>query len=80
MITGCPVIALNVSSVPEVAANGGILIDDANASTIYQKLKKLENSTLRKDIFERAIINAKRFSWERCYKQTLSFYSKILNK
>lgn len=79
MITGCPVIALNVSSVPEVAANGGILIDNVNAFIIYQKLKQLESSTLRKDIFERAILNAKRFSWERCYKQTLSFYSKILN-
>lgn len=80
MAAGCPVIAFKSSSIPEVAGDAGILIENLEALFIAESLKNLENRAYRKDISMKGIENSKRFSWERCYKKTINFYKKILNR
>lgn len=78
MASGCPVIALNASSIPEVAGNAGLLIDRVDPSAVAEKLYRLEGAAFRSDVIARGRQNVLRFSWERCYQETLSFYAQTL--
>jgi glycosyltransferase involved in cell wall biosynthesis len=78
MAAGCPVIASNTSSIPEAAGNAGLLVDDLSAVAFAACIRELENSSLREAVIQRGFENVKRFSWERCYQETIAFYREIL--
>lgn len=78
MAAGCPVIASNTSSIPEAAGNAGLLVDDLSAVAFGARVRELENSSLREVVIQRGFENVKRFSWERCYQETIAFYREIL--
>jgi len=80
MAAGCPVIALSGSSILEVAGDAGLLIDHADPAAVANQLQRLEDKSIRNDALKRGLENVKRFSWERCYQETLSFYSRVLNQ
>ena len=77
---GCPVIAQNTSSVPEVIGNGELLVShdktvrmvDAMADKVKQLLSQPTQS-----IIEKGMQNAKRFSWDKTYAQTKQVYEDI---
>lgn len=72
---GCPVIALNFSSIPEVAGNGAILLDSGNYDVISLAIKELKsNSILKMKIINEGFQNAGRFSWDKCYLETKKVY------
>ena len=51
---GCPVITSNVSSLPEVAGEGAILVDPFSVSEIAGAMKKaVEDVTLMNDLIEK---------------------------
>jgi glycosyltransferase involved in cell wall biosynthesis len=77
MKAGCPVIALNSSSIPEVARNAGILIDRLDTSIFLKKIKELEIISIRKEYIDAGLQNAKRFSWEKCSSETYDFYMEV---
>lgn len=77
MAAGCPVIAANTSSIPEAAGDAGLLVDDISADAFAERIRALENSLLRESVIQRGFDNAKRFSWERCYQETIAFYREI---
>lgn len=77
MAAGCPVVALNASSIPEAAGTGGLLVDSADAGQIVERVLQLEQGSFRQAVIERGLSNARRFSWERCYRETLSVYEEI---
>lgn len=78
MAAGCPVIATNTSSIPEAAGDAGLLVDVVSAEAFAALILELENSSLREAVIQRGFENAKRFSWERCYQETIAFYREIL--
>lgn len=61
---GCPVIAYNASSIPEIIGDKTLLLDDLSADSICEKLKLLAEPSLREQIIAHGIENAKRFSWD----------------
>jgi len=65
MQCGCPVVASNATSLPEVAGDAALLIDpldiDALADAIY---RALTDNQLRKQLIKSGIIQAEEFSWE----------------
>lgn len=67
MQCGCPLVASNATSIPEVAGNAAILVDpynvDAFAGAIY---KVLTDDMVRKKLIKAGFEQAKKFSWERC--------------
>lgn len=78
MVAGCPVIASNTSSIPEAAGDAGLLVDEVSTVAFAARIRELENSSLREAVILRGFENVKRFSWERCYQETIVFYREIL--
>jgi len=75
---GCPVICSNQSSIPEVAGNAAFIIDDISALKIADILvENLSRSDQTNKIIDEGFINAKRFSWDKCYQQTKQVYSDV---
>ena len=77
MQCGLPVIASNTSSLPEVVADAGILVDPLDKDEICQAmLTLLENPELRKNCVRKGLAKAAEFSWRRCAEQTVAGYKK----
>ncbi|HDO1318963.1 TPA: glycosyltransferase family 4 protein [Aeromonas veronii] len=74
--SGCPVIALNRSSIPEVAGSAAVLLEQADENNIYDAIQILLSSDFRKQLLRLGFENAKRFSWDKCFKETQLIYSK----
>jgi len=70
--SGVPVVSSNVSSVPEIAGNSALLVDPKNPEQIAQAVYKIiDDKALRDKLIELGFENVKRFSWEKCAKETL---------
>ncbi|EGM69246.1 mannosyltransferase [Shewanella sp. HN-41] len=78
MRAGCPVIAVNVSSIPEVASDAAILVDKATVAAFSKALIKLP--TMRKQLITAGFDQAAKFSWDRCFDETLAVYNELLTK
>ncbi len=77
MQCGLPVIASNTSSLPEVVADAGILVDPLDTDGIAQAmLTLLENPELRQGYVRKGIERAAAFSWRRCAEQTAAGYQR----
>ncbi len=69
----CPVVASNISSLPEVAGSGALLINPRGIEQIAKNMYKIISSqTLRQSLIKKGRINLNRFSWQKCARQTLS--------
>lgn len=80
MSAGCPVIASNASSIPEVVGDAGVLFDPNNGEDLSFKLEKLLFSEIHLEQLKiKSLKRYEMFSWERCAKETLNVYSKIRN-
>lgn len=62
---GTPVITSNISSMPEAAGKGAILVDPYSVEDIACELERvIENDTLREYLIEMGYANARHFSWD----------------
>ena len=78
---GCPVISSNLSSIPEVAGKGAILLNDINEKNIAEMIFIVDNdSQLKENLINEGIRNSANFSWDRCYIETKNIYKEILDK
>jgi glycosyltransferase involved in cell wall biosynthesis len=67
---GTPVITSDISSMPEVADGGAVLVDPGNSKAIAEALLKLiSDESYKNDIIEKGFKNVKRFSWEKCARE-----------
>lgn len=72
MQCGCPVIASNNSSIPEVVGDAGPLIDwDSDEQHVYAYEKYYFDETLRNGNGHKGMERAKLFSWEKTVKRIL---------
>jgi len=76
-LAGCPVVALNASSIPDVAGKAAILVEENNYESFVDAIEQLKNQSLREKLIEKGLVNAKNFTWENTFKKTLSFYQKM---
>jgi len=78
MACGAPVIVSNVSSLPEVVGDAGLLVDptDTNALTVAM-WRVLSDDTLRQEMIAKGIKRAANFSWERAARETLALYRRV---
>lgn len=75
MACGVPVIASNVSSIPEVVGNTGLLIDPYDVDQLSQAMLTMTQAPdLRQQFSLLALTGSRQFSWERCTRETLSVY------
>lgn len=81
MNCGAPVIASNLTSIPEVVGDGGILINPYDVSEISLAIGNLlSNESLRSELSSKALIRAKDFSWQNTARCTLKVYEDIYNR
>lgn len=76
---GCPVIAYNASSIPEIIGNTPLLMNELSSKEILNKLNKLSENGERESIIKNGLINSSRFSWDKTYDQYLSLYKEIFS-
>ena len=79
MASGCPVICSNTSSLPEVVGTAGEYFDPLSQESIKKALEAVVFSTKRSDdLIAAGYLQASKFSWEKCAKDTMKEYQKLL--
>jgi glycosyltransferase involved in cell wall biosynthesis len=73
MACAAPVVTNKAGSIPEAAGNAAIFVENPNdfeeiSQAIY---KVLADENLRKDLIEKGFQQVKKFSWQKCAKETL---------
>lgn len=77
MKAGCPVVAVNISSIPEVGGKAAILVDKPSAGQFHEALKALDNLELRRTCVRGGLVHSENFSWERCFRELMSVYKEL---
>lgn len=75
MRASCPFVALNSSSIPEVAGKAGILIDELNVTAFVNSIESIYHN--REVIVQRGLKQSENFSWNKCYYETSKIYRLI---
>ena len=78
MASGCPVIANRNSSLIEVVADAGILVENHDINMTCQALQDVGKPSIRKKIIEKGHQNVQRFSWEKSGQDLYHALSEIL--
>jgi glycosyltransferase involved in cell wall biosynthesis len=80
MACGVPVIVSNVSSLPEVVGDTGLLIDPYDDEALAQAMQKMiTDSDTRQQFAQKALARSAEFTWEKCARQTVEVYHQALN-
>lgn len=77
MKAGCPVIAFNGSSIPEVAGDAGLLLDQLTTDALEDAFHVLDYSTCRLTLRLNGLNRAKLFSWEKTFEDTARVYELV---
>ncbi|MCB2359669.1 glycosyltransferase family 4 protein [Clostridium estertheticum] len=78
MNCGTPVIASNLTSIPEVVGDTGILINPYDIEGISLAIGNLLSSeNLRSELSAKALLRAKQFSWKNTASRTLKVYESV---
>lgn len=81
MACGTPVITSNLSSLPEVAGDAGILVDPLDTDAISEAIMgSLTDADLRQQLLAAGFEQVKRFSWSRAASQLKSIYDELLGE
>jgi glycosyltransferase involved in cell wall biosynthesis len=75
MAAGCPVVASNATSLPEVVGRAGLLVPPEDPVRLASALRRvLTDKRLRADLVRKGRARAARFSWSETAKRTLAAY------
>lgn len=80
MASGTPVIASNISSIPEIVGENeaAILVEPDNPDKLLAAIENvLGSSILARRLRENGLARAKHFSWARCASETFSVYKTV---
>lgn len=79
MACGTPVITSNVSSMPEVVEESGLLVDPNSPRAIANAVLHLcQNPLLYADLVEKGFTRVKPFTWQNTAEQVATIYEQIL--
>jgi glycosyltransferase involved in cell wall biosynthesis len=75
MACGTPVVASQVSAVPEAVGAAGLLTDTQNPDAFADTLAQvLDDAQMQAELRARGLARAQEFSWERCARETVAVY------
>lgn len=78
MAVGCPVLASNATSLPEVVGEGGMLFDPHNPAELAGLLDRLMfDPAWREELQRRSKTRGGEFSWKKTAMMTLQLYRKL---
>ena len=78
MSCGCPVIASNTSSIPEVVSDAGILINPHDTKKIASAMEALLSDETRNSYISKGFARAKLFSWEKTAQKYIEIYKSLV--
>ncbi len=78
MSCGTPVLCSNAASLPEVAGNAAIMVDHKDTDQFAaQMVNILTNPELSREMTEKGLLQAKKFTWARTAQETLKIYEQL---
>ncbi|MDD2486635.1 MAG: glycosyltransferase family 1 protein, partial [bacterium] len=78
MACGCPVITSNVSSLPEVVGDAGIMVAPDDTDGLAEAMARvLGDKDLMRQMSLRGLEQAGQFSWERTARQMLDIFRSV---
>jgi len=81
MASGCPVITTRAGSLEEVADSAAYFVDPNDVDSIKKGIEEVMSDVdLRSALSKKGLSQAKKFSWEKVAKETMSVYEKILTE
>ena len=81
MACGTPVITSNSSSIPEVTGDAALLVNPHDMYALADAMETVLNSPeLREKMSAESLVQAAKFSWEKCARETLATYQKLYAK
>lgn len=81
MSCGAPVIVSNLTSIPEVVSDNGIIINPYDEADLNKALiKVLSHSNFRAELSKKSLIRSQDFSWSVTAQNTLNAYNSIVEK
>ena len=80
MASGIPVVCSNGGALPEITGGNALFFDSDSPEQIADCIEKiLTDEDLRKNLIEREVAWAKKFTWEKNIEQTVELIRSILN-
>jgi len=80
MAAGTPVVASNLSSLPEVLGDAALLVDPRSASELGDALARLLlGPDFRAELGARGRCRASEFRWETCAARSLRFFQDLVD-
>lgn len=76
--SGCPVVAVDTSSIPEVAGGAALLSKSGSSEDLFRELKKIEDRILREELIDLGIAQSLKFSWSSTANNTLKIYEELM--
>ena len=81
MASGCPVVTLRASCVPEICGEAALYADPGDWNEFLGAMKRLSSDEgCRQNVRERGLERAAQFTWRRAAEQTLAVYRRVLNR
>ena len=77
MRAGCPVIAVNTSSIPEVAGDAAVLLETGCSDEIRDAIERLLVTATRNQLISRGRARAALFSWDATFRRTVTVYEEL---
>ncbi len=77
MSVGTPVIGSNITSIPEVLGNAGILINPTDTKGLVRALIKIAKPVTRQSLSKLSLIQSKKYSWVRSAQTIIDSLSSI---
>src|SRR5215208_1776010 len=75
MACGCPVIVSSAGALPEVAGDAALVVHPRDPRALARAMATLlTDENARRDLVERGLRRARRFTWERTAERTLAVY------
>jgi alpha-1,3-rhamnosyl/mannosyltransferase len=74
MSLGCPVICSPVASLPEVGGNAALFTDMMPDAYLNAMRQVSREAGLRDELIERGLVQAAKFSWNKCAREVLEVY------
>lgn len=75
MASGVPVVCSNAASLPEVAGEAAAMCEPQDVDALRALIVRgLEDEAWREGVIAKGLAQARRFSWERCARETVDVY------
>lgn len=77
---GCPVIAYNNSSIPEIIGDKALLMDSLSIDEFNDKIAILKTDSIRTEIIKAGLENAEKYSTVRMCREYIDIYRLLMNQ